>query len=135
MKFTQTDYFSTKTILKFPDHYVGVAVTVDDTDIAANADGKKIVPAGTIAGGIGGSVLADNTRMVQEKNSAGAIGVDNAAVDAEGVLLSSVDVTYGPAAGTIIVHGFIDKSKLPTAPHANAITALKGSVFFMGGNV
>lgn len=135
MKFTQTDYLSTKTILKFPDHYVGVAVTVDDTGIVANADGKKIVPAGTIAGGVGGSVLVDNTKLVQEKNSAGATGEANAAVDAEGVLFSDVDVTYGTAAGTIIIHGFIDKSKLPAVPHANAITALKGSVFFMGGNV
>jgi len=125
MKFTQTDYFSTKTILKFPDHYVGMAVTVDDTGIVANADGKKIVPAGTIVGGVVGSVIADNTDMVHEENSAGA----------EGVLFSTVDVTYGPAAGTMVIHGFIDKSKLPAAPHADAITALKGSVFFMGGNV
>lgn len=125
MKFTQVDYLSTKTILKFPDHYVGVAVTVDNNGIVANADGKKIVPAGTIMGGVTGSVLSDNTDMVHEENSAGA----------EGVLFSSVDVTYGPAAGTIIVHGFIDKSKLPTIPNVDAVAALKGSVFFMGGNV
>ena len=31
MKFAQTDFGNKKEILKFPDHYVNLAITVDDT--------------------------------------------------------------------------------------------------------
>ncbi|XOS93824.1 hypothetical protein ACLMAB_10570 [Brevibacillus laterosporus] len=50
-KFVETNYSNKKEILKFPDHYVALAVTVDDTGITTNGEGKKIVPAGTILGG------------------------------------------------------------------------------------
>ena len=120
MKFTQTDFTGTKEILKFPDHYVAIAVTVDDTGITPNADGKKIVPKGTIMGGTTGSTLADDTIPVAEKNTQ---GVD--ADSAEGVLFNDVDVTYGPASGAMIIHGFIDLNKLPAAPAAAAVTAMK----------
>jgi len=49
-KFVVNDYGNKKEILKFPDHYVAVAVTVDDKGVVAE-NGKKIVPAGTIVGG------------------------------------------------------------------------------------
>ncbi|TWH48548.1 hypothetical protein [Sporomusa sp. KB1] len=131
MKFIQTDYFSKKNVLKFPDHVVAIAVTVDDTGITANADGKKIVPAGTNVGGVSASVLADETQLVCEKNSDGAAGEAGAAVDAEGVLLNDVDVTYGPASGAMIIHGFIDLGKLPEMPHANAAKVMAGRVVFL----
>jgi len=54
-KFVETEYGSTKEILKFPDHYVALAVMVDD-DVPA-VDGKKIVPKGTIVGGKTKAVL------------------------------------------------------------------------------
>jgi len=120
LKFTQTDFTGTKEILKFPDHYVAVAVTVSDAGIVANADGKKIVPKGTIVGGTTGSTLADDTIPVAEKNTQ---SVD--ATSAEGVLLNDVDVTYGPASGAMVIHGYIDTNKLPAAPAAEAVTALK----------
>lgn len=131
MKFTQTDYLSKKNILKFPDHFVAIAVTVDDTGITANADGKKIVPAGTNVGGLTASALADVSQMVTEKNSDGTAGAAGAAVDAEGVLLNDVDVTYGPASGAMIIHGFVDLGKLPEMPHANAVKALAGRIVFL----
>lgn len=235
MKFKQTDFTGTKEILKFPDHYVAIAVTVDDTGIVANADGKKIVEKGTIVGGVSASTLDDDTQKVQKKNTAsvaasvtlepggaggnndilitakkagtdgnnikvelkdpgaasqalavsvegdtivvslatdgaGAItstaqnvidainahlvakdlvtaanasgsdgsavvaavaatalagGTDGSAKDAEGVLMNDVDVTDGAASGAMIIHGYIDKNKLPEAPVAEAVTALK----------
>lgn len=129
MKFVTTDYGNKKEILKFPDHYVALGVMVDDAGIAANSDGKKIVSAGTI---VGGGVLADNTKKVSAKNTqGGATGTAGAGVDAEGVLLNDVDVTYGPSSGAMIVHGFIDLDKLPTAPVADAVTALKGRILFL----
>lgn len=115
MKFTQTDYGNKKEILKFPDHYVAISVTVDDTGVAA-IDGKKIVPAGTI---VGGGTLADPSAKVKKANSA----------TAEGVLMNDVDVTYGSAPGAMIIHGFIDQTKLPEVPDAAAVEVLKQITF------
>ncbi|MEK3722303.1 hypothetical protein [Paenibacillus sp. FSL H8-0034] len=120
-KFVETTYTNTwKQILKFPDHYVTLAVMVDDTGIAANADGKKIVPAGTI---IGNGILTDLTKKA--KKAVTTIGVSNA----EGVLFNDVDVTLGPAPGAMLIHGFIDLAKIPTAPAVEEIAALKQITF------
>lgn len=65
MKFTTTELTKSQTeILKFPDHYVAMPVTVDDDGISAGSDGKKIVPAGTIVGSAS-STLADDTQKVK----------------------------------------------------------------------
>lgn len=115
-KFVTTSYGNRKEILKFPDHYVNLAVTVASAGVTADADGKKIVPAGTI---MGGGVIADPTKLVVKSNDA----------NAEGVLFYDVDVTYGPAPGALLIHGFPDLAKLPEAPAAAAITALKQITF------
>ena len=122
MKFVQTDYLSTKNILRFPDHYVTVPVMVDDTGVVVNTDGKKLVPAGTIIGGSGGKVLEDPDNIL--------VTVSNDA-DAEGVLFNDVDVTHGPAAGAMLIHGFPVLDKLPVVPDAAAITALAGRIVFL----
>src|SRR5690554_5414122 len=119
-KFKETTYGGTKNILKFPDHYVALAVTVSDTGVVVNADGKKIVEAGTIVGGEAAPVLSNLNQPVTKKNTQ---GMD--AADAEGVLLNDVDVTYGPAPGAMLIHGFIKTDALPEAPAADAATALK----------
>lgn len=110
-KFVVNQYGTPKQILKFPDHYVALAVTVDDTGVTPDANGKKIVPAGTI---IGGGFIDDATVKAVKSNDA----------NAEGVLLNDVDVTYGPASGAAIIHGFISVDKLPEAPTEDAKTAL-----------
>ncbi|MNW41157.1 hypothetical protein D3C74_182860 [compost metagenome] len=115
-KFLTTTYGNRKEILKFPDHYVNMPVTVDDTGITVNADGKKIVPAGTI---MGGGVIADPTKLAVKSNGE----------NAEGVLFEDTDVTYGPAPGALTIHGFIDLAKLPETPVEAAITALKQITF------
>ncbi|MEC0310174.1 hypothetical protein P4H67_25805 [Paenibacillus lautus] len=116
MKFVQTDYGNRKEILKFPDHYVNMPITVDDTGVTANADGKKIVPAGTV---MGGGVLTDASKLATKANDS----------TAEGVLFYDVDVSYGPAPGALTIHGFIDLQKLPETPSAEAIEALKQIIF------
>ena len=45
-----------------------------------------------------------------------------------GVLLTDVVLGENPN-GTIVIHGFIEKKKLPVAPATEAITALKGITF------
>jgi len=119
MKFVQTDYGNTKQILKFPDHYVALPVTVDDAGVVA-IDGKKIVPAGTI---VGGGTLSDPEVLVKKATTT------EGASNAEGVLLNDVDVTYGPAPGAMIIHGFIDETKIPATPDDAERTALKQITF------
>ena len=114
-KFVETTYGNTTGILKFPDHYVNVAVTVSDSGVAA-VGGKKIVPAGTI---LGGGFLVDDTAKAVKANDA----------TAEGVLFSDTDVTHGSAPGAALIHGFIATGKLPEAPTADAIAALKQITF------
>ncbi len=114
-KFVETSYTNKKEILKFPDHYVNVAVTVDDAGVTA-VNGKKIVPTGTI---IGGGFLASDSVKAKKENGA----------TAEGVLFNDVDVTYGPAPGAALIHGFIAIDKLPEPPTAEAVTALKQITF------
>lgn len=237
MKFTQTNYLGTKQILKFPDHYVAMTVTVDDAGVIADEDGNKIVPAGTIVGGNG--VLLDSSKTVSDVNlgivaasftttfaaknsnllfTAKAEGtpgnaikvvlIDPAAADqtlaiavtdktitvnlatddskaiittandvisaimddavarklidvkpakgntgtgiigalvatslsggmagaggsAEGVLMNDTDVTYGSALSAMIIHGYIDVTKIPVPPSAADIVALK-QITFLG---
>ena len=47
---------------------------------------------------------------------------------AKGVLLNPVVLAENPN-GTIVVHGFIEKGKLPAEPAGAAVTALKGITF------
>lgn len=72
---------------------------VSNVGVTANADGKKIVPAGTI--------LPANDET------------------AKGILYNDVDVTHGPQPGSLIVEGYILEARLPVAPVADAKTALK----------
>lgn len=76
-----------------------VAISYDCSDLEAT-DG--IVKAGTIV----------------PANDATAIGV----------LLNDITVAENPN-GAVVIHGFIDKNKLPVAPAEAAITALKGITF------
>ena len=124
-KFVVTNYGNKKEILKFPDHYVALAVTVDDTEIVA-VDGRKIVPAGTI---VGNAILTDETKLAKKAvTTPGTEGAPDT-TNAEGVLLNDVDVTHGPAQGAMVIHGFIKLSALPTAPTAVEKAALKQITF------
>ena len=71
------------------------AMPYDCSSISDNGTG--IVPAGTI-------IPANDSTAI-------------------GVLLSDVKKTENPN-GTIVIHGFIEANKLPTAPEADAKTAL-----------
>lgn len=125
-KFVETHFGGTKEILKFPDHYVALAVTVDDDGIEANENGKKIIPKGTVVGGKTKSVI-DN----DEEPVVGKVVVEEeeySATGAEGVLLNDVDVTHGPAPGAMVIHGFIAIDKLPYEDNDEAVDAVRAVV-------
>lgn len=72
---------------------------VSDVGVVADANGRKIVKAGTI--------LPANDATVK------------------GILYADVDVTHGPQPGALIVEGYILEARLHTAPDETAKTALK----------
>jgi hypothetical protein len=128
MKYVETTYGNKKQIVKFPDHYVAIPVTVDNAGVTPNSDGKKIVPAGTI---VGGGTLADPEVLIKKATTTPGDEEEGTldTTDAEGVLLNDVDVTYGPAPGAMVIHGFIDKTKIPVAPDDAERAALKQITF------
>lgn len=83
-----------------------VAIPYDCSGVTANSDG--IIPAGTI--------LPANDSS------------------AKGILLSDVDKNKDTN-GTLVIHGFVEKGKLPEAPESGAYSALKEIVFMNDGNV
>ena len=125
MYFKEIELTTPKTILAIPDHYDANPIMVGDTGVTADADGRKIVPAGTI---LGGGVIADRSKAAQ-KSVDGQSEPLVTAVAAEGVLMNDVDVTGGPQIGALIIHGFIDATKLPEAHTATMVTALKQITF------
>ena len=100
-----TSYGGAKDILFLLDDYTAITVNVSATGISAGSDGRKIVPAGTVIGG----VLEDPTQAAVEADG----GDDEGSVAAEGVLMHDVDVTDGDALGTMIIRGVLDGTKLP----------------------
>lgn len=111
-KFVETKYASEKNILKF-DPYVATSVIVDDAGIVAT-EGKKIVKAGTPVKG--------KTKKVLENPNEPVVKDDTAT--AEGILLYDVDVTHGKATGSMLLWGFVDLTKVVTAPSSAAQGAL-----------
>lgn len=81
-----------------------VAIPYDCSNITANASG--VIPAGTII----------------PANDATALGI----------LLHDVIKGDNPI-GTIVIHGFIEKTRLPEAPESGAYSALKGIIFMNKG--
>lgn len=85
MRFTQREYGQSIEILKFND-YKGAPCMVSDSGILADANGLKIVKAGTPWPANDGTC--------------------------KGLLLHDTDVTYGEAPGTYIFEGSVNNKKL-----------------------
>lgn len=106
MKSIVREYGQPIEILKFFD-YKGAPCMVSDSGVSADANGLKIVKAGT-------PWPANNATC-------------------KGILLHDTDVTYGPAAGTYVFEGSIDVKKLTKngiTVTAEAKTALPRVTFF-----
>ena len=102
----EREFTQGKTILKYFD-YKGAACVVPASGVEADANGKKIVKAGT--------PFPSNDAKCK------------------GYLLDDVDVTQGDAPGTYIYEGSIDSSKLTAAgvtASAEAKTATPRVTFF-----
>jgi hypothetical protein len=121
---TTTKGLATRQILANTELQFSVGVIVANTGVTANADGKKIIPAGTAIGGTT-SALASRQTALTVTNTAGT------GATSQGLLLHDVDVTAGNANATMLVFGFVDISKIETAakPVAEVKTALPKITF------
>ena len=108
-----------------PDNLFEIGVQVANTGVSANADGRKIIPAGTPVGGSTSVLVTRNTVLTVTNTSA-------TGENAQGVLRHDVDVTDGNANATMIVRGEVDESKCPTIA-SEAKTALVHIIFVNGG--
>ena len=93
------EFGNDKQILVAPELAFTIGCLVTNTGISANAEGKKIIKAGTPVGG--GDVLV-NRQTVLAQNTESPVGV----------LLHDVDVTAGQENATLVVEGIVDIEKL-----------------------
>lgn len=77
---------------------VSATYQISNAGVVANAQGRKIVSAGT----------------VYPKNDATAIGI----------VYTDTDVTEGPQPGAVLIEAWILEARLPVVPSAEAKTAL-----------
>lgn len=97
MYFKETQFENSPEFLA-SQHYINFSTTISDVGIKADENGKKYVTAGTIIDVDGKPVKADGT-TVQSKAVAG-------------ILFSTVDVTYGPQPGALMVEGYVKEARL-----------------------
>lgn len=104
---------------------VALGALISDAGVTAGTDGRKVIPAGTPVGG-DESTLANEQAVLTVSNDG----------KAQGVLEHAVDVTEGPADGTLIINGFINENRLPAGLTISdeAKTALAGKVVFFKRN-
>ena len=117
-----------KQILANPTLFQAFGAQIADTGVTA-VNGRKVIPAGTPVGGDIDFLATEDTPLA----------VANTALDgakAQGVLLYEVDVTAGPANGTVLVFGYVNENRLDAAltVAAEAKTALDGKVTFVKRN-
>lgn len=118
-----TSYGTEKTILIAPELAFTIPVQVTNTGITADADGKKIIKAGTPIGG--------STNVLENRNT--VLVVANGST-AQGVILHDIDVTAGQENATMVVAGYVDLNKIAVAdqPVADAKAALTKITFMKG---
>lgn len=99
-----------KQILIAPELAFTIGCLVTNTGVSADAEGKKVLKAGTP---VGGADVLVNRQSVLAKNTEAP----------QGVLLHDVDVTKGQANATLVVEGTIDIEKLDEEVKALVNTA------------
>lgn len=98
---TSKEFGNDVQILIAPELAFRVGCLVTNTGVEANAEGKKILKAGTPVGGAN-DVLTNRSEVLVKATD----------TTAQGVLLHDVDVTAGQANATLVVEGIVDIEKV-----------------------
>lgn len=114
---------------------VRIGVLVDNTNVTADGNGRKIIKAGTPVGNTTKSALLDRTTVVTTSVTSGS---DTLTVTPtpQGIIYRDVDVTNGNAEAVLIVAGAIDILKVDETTRAKittpVINALNKITFISG---
>lgn len=121
---TGKSYANEKQILIAPELAFTIGCLVGGTGVEANAEGKKIIKAGTPVGGTT-SVLTNRQTVLTK-------GASNA----QGVVMHDVDVTNGDGRATLVVSGYVDLYKLDedVVALATAATETLTKITFLNGS-
>lgn len=117
---TKTSYLNKNQILFAVEHQVSMSIVVDDANITAGSNGKKIVKAGTP---LAGSLDARTTAFTKASSS-GNPSVSNAV----GILLHDVDVTAGENNGTLLIFGFVNTNRIDATTKALITAEVKAAL-------
>lgn len=109
---TKQSLTTPNSILISPETAVAFSVVVGNTDVSADAEGKKIVKAGTP---LKGSFEARNTAFVVAEANANAVA------------LHDIDVTAGNANGTALAMGVVNLNNVDAATQALLTTEIKNA--------
>ncbi len=117
-------YGNRKNIMLSDISTVAFGVQVGNAGITADANGRKIIYAGTPLKG-----------DIEKRDTAFVVSSDGTGL--KGILLHDVDVTEGDANGSLVIFGFVDLNKLDakamTYVTAAAKTTLDGKITFLKG--
>jgi len=118
-----TSYVTPKQILVADELAFTISVIVDNTGLVADADGKKILKAGSpVSNVLGSDVLQDRQKVLILDDTIAALGVT----------MHDVDVTAGATNAVMVVSGVVDVNKCGYVPAAAVQTALKRIIFVKG---
>lgn len=108
------------TILSRQGAWQAATVRISSADITANADGKKIVPAGTILGSAtaGSAILGGGAKAKPANDET-----------AEGLAMNTVDATSGDIEVSMLFMGTVGLNRLPETPSEEARAALARITF------
>lgn len=130
-------YFCKKTYSNSPEFlksekYQNISCTVDGTDITADENGKKYVPAGTVLDADGKAV------KVARSGAADSYTYTFSSAPA-GILFDTVEVTHGNQPGALMIDGAVDVERLPGDYWAEAVQQLINKMpyikFFVDGQL
>ena len=117
---TKTSYLNKNQILFAVEHQVSMSIVVDDANITAGSNGKKIVKAGTP---LAGSLDARTTAFTKASSSG-----NPSASNAVGILLHDVDVTAGENNGTLLIFGFVNTNRIDATTKALITAEVKAAL-------
>lgn len=121
---TKVSAANVKQILFNVQNYMGISVQVSNAGVVADANGNKILKAGTPLEG------ALDTRETALKKTA-------VAANTTAVLMHDVDVTAGNANASALIWGFVNLNRIDSTTAAlitaDVKTALNGKITFLKG--
>lgn len=117
-------YSNEKQILIAPELAFTIGCLVGNTGVDADANGRKIIKAGTPVGG--------STSVLTNRQTVLTKGAENA----QGVVLHDVDVTDGDGRATLVVSGYVDLYKVDSdvASIITSATATLSRIVFLNGS-